>query len=174
LIDDLRLLEAPGPWWTQWWAIALGALLFGAVLFLVWRRVRHLARKQEDLASVGAVEAAGEDALAELTHLFSLVEQEQSRPYAIDSSGIIRRYIERRFEIRAPLRSTEEFLVEALVSPKLADQHQSLLGEFLGACDFLKFARGRANRTELEGLHQSAVAFVKATLIRNGTVEVAA
>ena len=162
LIDDLRLLGAPGPWWTQWWAIAIVAVLLGFATFrfLRWRRRRLAAVSGVEVA---APDTAHEDALAELERLFALVEAERSRPYAIESSAIVRRYIERRFQIRAPLRSTEEFLHEAQHSPRLTAEHQSLLGEFLGCCDFLKFARGLADRVELEKLHRSAVDFVKAT-----------
>jgi hypothetical protein len=163
LIDDLRLLQAPGPWWTQWWAITLAAAVVCSVAFYFLLRWRRHAAHRALRGGAPAAAAAFEDALAELERLFALVEEERSRPYAIESSAIIRRYLERRFEIRAPRRSTEEFLLEARHSPKLGESQQSLLGEFLGCCDFLKFARGLATREELEKLHRSAIDFVSAT-----------
>ena len=95
--------------------------------------------------------------------LFALIEREESRPYATESSAIIRRYIETRFALSAPRRSTEEFLAEAQQSPKLDPQHRALLGDFLRICDLLKFARTFANRAELKELHEAAVRFVKET-----------
>jgi hypothetical protein len=38
-----------------------------------------------------------------------------------------------------------------------------LLAEFLGCCDFLKFARARGELMELEAQHQAAVRFVAET-----------
>ena len=102
-------------------------------------------------------------ALMELERLFALIDTEQSRPYAIESSAIIRRYIEVRFDLAAPKRSTEEFLAEAQHSPKLAPEYQTLLADFLQCCDLLKFARTLANRNELVQLHDSAIRFVKET-----------
>ena len=101
--------------------------------------------------------------LAELEKARALMSPETSRPYGIEVSGIIRRYIERRFGLVAPRRSTEEFLVEASASAKLEPAHRQLLAEFLGTCDFLKFARARAELAELEAQHKAAVRFVTET-----------
>ena len=116
------------------------------------------------------MQQAHEDALAELERLFALIDREESRPYAMESSAIIRRYVEARFELSAPRRSTEEFLSEAQSSPKLQTAHQALLGEFLRICDLLKFARTFADRSELTGLHEAAVRFVKETRSPSGAV----
>jgi hypothetical protein len=159
LIDDKRLLEPPEPWRIQWWwLLAAAALVLGG-----WAAARHYRAKQKAKAEEGAVHQAELDALAELERLFALVDREESRPYAIESSAIIRRYIEARFELSAPTQSTEEFLAAALNSPRLDPAHQQLLGEFLRVCDLLKFARTLANRTELGQLHEAAVRFVKET-----------
>jgi len=103
------------------------------------------------------------DALAELEKARALMLPETSRPYGIEVSGVIRRYVERRFGLVAPRRSTEEFLVEASASAKLEPAHRQLLADFLGTCDFLKFARARAELTELEAQHKAAVRFVTET-----------
>ena len=109
------------------------------------------------------VEAATEDALAELEKLRALISIENSRLFAIQVSGVVRRYIERRFGIVAPRRSTEEFLVEAQCSPQLGERYQKHLSEFLAGCDFLKFARASAEVPELEQIHSAAVRFVADT-----------
>lgn len=159
LLDDLRLLEPPAPWWL-WPACAVAIL--GALILVWWLIRRHLARRSLRVDD-GTAEQAQEDALAALERLFALIDAGQSRPYAIESSAIIRRYIELRFALAAPQRSTEEFLTEAQQSPKLSAEFQKLLGEFLACCDLLKFARTSADRPELEELHSSAVRFVKQT-----------
>ena len=159
LIDDLRLLEPPEPFRLNPWLVAaVLALLVFIWWFRRWRKATHGTRMQ-----ARAMQKAQEDALAELEKLFALIDREESRPYATESSAIIRRYIETRFELSAPRRSTEEFLAEAQQSPRLDPEHQALLGEFLRICDLLKFARTFADRTELKNLHDAAVRFVKET-----------
>ena len=157
IIDDLRFLEpwtAPPPW--VW--VVLAALIVGVVMLI---QRRNAARRAAQGAQAAA--HAHEDALAELEKARALMSPENSRPYGIEVSGIVRRYIERRFDIVAPRRSTEEFMVEAAASAKLEPAHRQLLAEFLGSCDFLKFARARAELTELETQHQAAVRFVTET-----------
>lgn len=157
IIDDLRFLE---PWTAPpaWVWVLLAALIVGVLMLI---RRRNAARRAAQGAQTAA--HAHEDALAELEKARALMSPENSRPYGIEVSGIVRRYIERRFGIVAPRRSTEEFLVEAAVSARLEQAHRSLLAEFLGSCDFLKFARARAELSELESQHQAAVRFVTET-----------
>jgi hypothetical protein len=138
----------------------LAMMIAGIVIFI---RQRNAARRAAHGSQVAA--HAHEDALAELEKARVLMSPESSRPYGIEVSGIVRRYIERRFAIVAPRRSTEEFLVEAAASEKLEPAHRQLLAEFLGSCDFLKFARARAELTELEAQHQAAVRFVTETRV---------
>ncbi len=169
IIDDLRLLE---PWQAPplWVWLLLGLLVAGAVVFVL--RWRNAARRAAQGAHVAA--HAHEDALAELDKARALMSSENSRPYGIEVSGIVRRYIERRFDIVAPRRSTEEFLIEAAESAKLEPAHRQWLAEFLGTCDFLKFARARAELGELEAQHEAAVRFVTETRVVVEQPEVAA
>ncbi|MDB6150282.1 MAG: hypothetical protein JWQ44_1730 [Chthoniobacter sp.] len=159
IIDDLRLLEAPEPWRVNYWL--LGALLLLALI--AWWLVRRWRAGRREQTREELMQQAHEDALAELARLFALIDEEQSRPYGIESSAIIRRYVESRFRLAAPQRSTPEFLKEAQHSPKLTAEYQALLGEFLRYCDLLKFARTFADRDELENLHAAAVHFVTET-----------
>ena len=159
IIDDLRLLEpwtAPPPW--AWVLLALGVVVAWVI------RRRHAARRAAQGAPAVAA-LAHEEALAELEKARALLVPENSRPYGIAVSGIVRRYLERRFGIVAPRRSTEEFLIEAAASAKLEPAHRPLLAEFLGCCDFLKFARARAELAELEAQHQAALRFVTETRV---------
>ena len=159
LIDDLRLLEAPEPFRLNYWPILASLVLF----LLTWWIIRKLRSRVSAHAHADALAKAHANALAELERLFALIDSEQSRPYAIESSAIIRRYIEVRFDLAAPKRSTEEFLSEAQHSPKLASEYQELLADFLQCCDLLKFARTFADRGELTRLHETAICFVKET-----------
>lgn len=159
LIDDLRLLEPPEPFRLNY-GLILACLV---LLLLIGWIIRARRMKKSAQSGADAMQQAHADALAELGRLFALIDTEQSRPYAIESSAIIRRYIEVRFDLAAPKRSTEEFLAEAQQSPNLAPDYQTLLADFLQCCDLLKFARTVADRAELVQLHEAAICFVKET-----------
>jgi hypothetical protein len=160
LIDDFRLLEAP-KFWAGWWLVGLVVLAVATAVFIWRRRLAALRHADQGVAAA----QAQEDALLALEKARALMAEATAKLYAIEVSGIIRRYIERRFGIRAPRRSTEEFIVEAQQSPNLDPRHGQLLTEFLGTCDFLKFARGLAEFSELETVHHAAVGFVSETLL---------
>jgi hypothetical protein len=157
LIEDLRLLSPPN--YGVWLALGIAGVL--ALGFFVFMR-RRLRR-----ADVDAIAPPGPDlwdaALAELERLTSLVNREHSRDYAIQSTGILRRYIEARYALRAPTLATEEFLVKAAESAALPKDHRVSLRQFLELCDLLKFGRYLASTTELGPLHAAAVAFVIAS-----------
>jgi len=159
LIDDLQLVEPPEPFRLNWWYVAAGvAALLLLIVYLKMRGRTKLIRLQ-----AAKIRRAWVDALEELEKLFALIDREESRNYAVESSAIIRHYIEDRFELSAPRQSTEEFLETAQHSPKLEPRHQQSLGEFLRICDLLKFAKTLADKQELRNLHDAAVAFVKET-----------
>jgi len=81
------------------------------------------------------------------------IEKEDVEPFYIELSAIIRTYLENRFNLRAPERTTEEFIREAASSRILSAQHQQLTRDFLEQSDMVKFARHRPGRKEmLDGL----------------------
>ncbi len=69
-----------------------------------------------------------------------MIEQGQVKLFYIRISDILRHYIENRFALHAPERTTEEFLAELQQSAVLAHGHKILLKEFLLHCDLVKFA----------------------------------
>jgi hypothetical protein len=159
LIEDLRLLSPPRHAGWVLFAAAM-VLALGALLLMRYRRnARSKIRP-------GAVAAGGEpwaEALSALERLVPLLTQEHSREYAIQSTGILRRYIEGRYTLQAPRLATEEFLVLAGNSPLLPADHRAELRRFLELCDLLKFGRYLAPGDELQPLHSAAVAFVLAS-----------
>jgi hypothetical protein len=159
IIDELRLLDAPRPLTPLEWLLILLAAAAAAGLVL-WLRTRARRRATP---SPQVIAEAQENALAELGKLRGMIAVTNSKPYAIAVSGVVRRYIERRFGLRAPRRSSEEFLLEAQSSGRLEEQHRRNLAAFLGACDFLKFARASAEVPELDTIHDTAVRFVMDT-----------
>jgi hypothetical protein len=161
LVEDLRLLEPPNPWIVYYWA---GGLVGALLLLLLIRAIVKRLRRPRVGVPLAEIRAAQRDALSALEGLFHLIDEGQGKTYAIESSAVIRHYIERRFGIRAPMRSTDEFLHDAQTAPELSPEFRELLSQFLRCCDLLKFARGIATRPELEELHAAAIRFVKETI----------
>jgi len=87
-----------------------------------------------------------------------------AREFGIAASEVIRSYIEKRFDVIATQRTTEEFLQTLLQSSnETLTRHRPLLEGFLQQCDFVKFASGSLAVTDMEALFQSARGFVLAT-----------
>jgi hypothetical protein len=81
-------------------------------------------------------------------------------------SSIVRRYLEQRYEIRAPELTTEEFLQVATARPELTAEHRSLLTLFLERCDRVKFAGYRPDAEESMATLKAARGFVEDTRLR--------
>lgn len=162
LIEDFQWMTAPSdpavsPWiWLAGAALVL-ALAAGG-FFVFRRRTGHLPFL--------APPAPHEMALRELRELAALMREETDREFVQGVSGILREYIQARFGLRAPHRSTEEFLREARQSELLPENHQRVLARFLSQCDSVKFARRRAAVPEMQTLLLAARAFVEGTVPR--------
>lgn len=85
------------------------------------------------------------------------------KEYYIGVSGIVRRYIENRFILHAPERTTEEFLTELTGTDTLNQPHKGLLRDFLKHCDLVKFAKYGPTKEEIDGVYNTAVRFVEET-----------
>ncbi|HSN24929.1 MAG TPA: hypothetical protein VLT45_01555, partial [Kofleriaceae bacterium] len=147
-----------GPPWT--WILLGGSLLLmlGAGGTLAWRVLGTKRRIAEQ-------RSAYEDAIAALASL-----QKRGAPSAADAdawfvelSSIVRAYLERRYEIRAPELTTEEFLQEASRARELTAEHRAQLTAFLERCDRVKFAGYRPDEAESLATLQAARAFVEDT-----------
>lgn len=151
------LFAAPRAWWP-WFAAAGGAL---SLLLLAWwlRRPR---------ASTYAREVAAPPHVRALRELQRLRDAARTTPAQVDAfyvatSQVLRDYIEERFAVRAPERTTEEFLRELEGSVEVLREHRADLQHFLLQCDMVKFARHLPGEAEHQALWQLAVAFVEAT-----------
>lgn len=155
-IRDIRGPKAvPGSWMGP--ALLAGLLLIGLlVAFVTWRRRHQRARIRQLTLS--------EQTLEQLERTKPLMQPATAREFGIAASEVIRRYIEKRFEVIATQRTTEEFLQTLLQSPN-ADlaRHRSLLGEFLQQCDFVKFAGASLAVADMEALFRGARGFVLET-----------
>ena len=85
------------------------------------------------------------------------------RAFAIAVSDAVRVYLEERFQLRAPERTTEEFLRDLQKTPVLTEQQKKSLSDFLEQCDLVKFAKVSPGAAEARGTLEMAIQIVKST-----------
>ena len=102
------------------------------------------------------------------------IEQGRVQDFFYRLSEITRVYIELRFGLMAPERTTEEFLAEAQSSALLSPAQKRLLDDFLHACDLVKFARHEPPAEEIERAFGSARDFIDQTRPSVASAEAAA
>lgn len=153
-MEDIRdikgLVPIPiNPWW---WAVLLGVLALAAIAFWLWKR-----RQPKVVTPVVAPLTPYEIAMQALQRLRE--ENPAVEAFYTRLSDIVRQYIEARFGLRAPERTTEEFLAEAALSP----EYMALLGAFLSECDLVKFARYEPEAADRQRAFAAAEKFVEET-----------
>jgi len=141
--------------WLWLW-IALAVVGAVALVILLWNWFRTHAELK--------MKTAYELALEKLEQARAMMSEDDPEPYAVTVSEILRSYLGQRFHAPSSRLTTEEFLrqMQSDTATPLAD-HRDLLGNFLQACDLVKFARYQPRLAELEQVQQSAVTFVTAT-----------
>jgi hypothetical protein len=153
--EDIRDIRPPIhiPYGWLWAAYAAGALALAGMAFAGWRLYRRHRQSRRKLLY--------ELTLDELEAARALMAPLKGYQFSIAVSEIIRNYIERRFDVRAAHRTTEEFLHDVLTESHTAlTARQPLLAEFLEHCDLAKFARWQLSVTQMEAMHLSACTFV--------------
>ena len=143
LVEAGDEVEAPAPPfpspfpWQRWSLFALAVLIVAAVGFVLWRR-------RSALLSVGGEVPlpAHIKALRELARLRQAPRRspEEVEAFYVAVSQVLRIYLEKRFGLHAPERTTEEFLAEVEAGDSLLTSHRYTLGQFLEQCDLVKFA----------------------------------
>lgn len=123
---------------------ALFLLLIAALLYAVARRL--WSRREEPVQTTPGPLArpAYELALEALDELerSSLLERGQVKEYHIGASDILRTYVERHFRVAALEMTTHE-VISPLLEAGAGESFRSGLGDFLEACDRVKFAKER-------------------------------
>ncbi len=92
------------------------------------------------------------------------IEEEKAEPFYVELSHIVRRYIERRFGLRAPEMTTDEFNRVASRADALSDPQKQLLETFLSQSDLVKFARYTPGRQTMTDALDTATDFVKGSI----------
>ncbi len=141
-------------------AIVFGVLVIaGAIILFLYRR------KQKEIEFVPESLPAHQIAYNELENLraLNLISEGRIKEYYYRLSNIVRHYIESRFKLMAPERTTEEFLAEMTVIDRLAGVHKELISNFLEHCDMVKFAAYGPDTREIENSFDSAIKLVDET-----------
>ena len=182
---DIRDIKGLVPLPTEWWVWASMALV--AIVLLAVALYFLLRKKPAAPPSGARIRPTPYDLAARaLQRLIEegLIGRGEAEPFYTRLSDIVRRYLEGRFQLHAPERTTEEFLCEAsgnggasvplaaggsttasgtLAPPCLSPGHKTLLGEFLQECDLVKFARLRPGSTDMKRAFDAAERFVHDT-----------
>ncbi len=84
--------------------------------------------------------------------------------YHVDLSSILRYYIEGRFQVHAPERTTPEFLVEISGKGYFSAEQEVFLARFLRLCDRVKFAQFRPDLQAMTLSFEEVERFVEETI----------
>jgi hypothetical protein len=157
-IEDVVDMSKPPsyrPLWTFGGCAGIAAVLI-CWLYLRRRRVHELVR---------IFKSAHEIAYARLKALVKddPVAAGKIKEFYERISDILRHYIEHRFDMRAPERTTEEFLAELAVDDVLGETDKKMLEEFLTHCDLVKFAKHDPTHEQIQRTFDLVRDFIEKT-----------
>jgi len=159
-IDDIEdVLDMPKPASFAWvWVLGVVAVTTaaGLWLYLKRKRVKELVR---------IFKPAHEIAYEKLRAMVKedLVGAGKIKEFYERISDILRHYIEHRFSLRAPERTTEEFLAELANTEVLPAAEKQRLGEFLQHCDLVKFAKHNPTTQQIQETFDLVKDFIEKT-----------
>jgi len=161
----VEMPEVASLWWL--WMVGIAAAGGGLGSWLYIRR-----RKIEEGLRIN--KAAHEIAYNRLRELVKqdLIEAGRIKEFYERISDILRHYIEHRFELRAPERTTEEFLFEMQASNVLLPSDKEHLGKFLKHCDLVKFARYNPSNEQIQRSFDLVKEFIEKTRSEERKIDV--
>lgn len=150
----------PPPMLPTWLVLLLGAL-FVLLLGLVLAAFLVKQKRAEPKKCARSVPPHIQ-ALRNLQDALTLLDNPEA--FVMLVSNTVRAYLEARFRLRAPERTTEEFLQDLAMATVLSEAQKSVLAAFLQASDLVKFAKHVPARSDLLDMHRIAVELVKQTV----------
>lgn len=157
--NDIRgakpLMDIPNGWEWLWWVLGVVAVIVGVIL--LWRWWRKRADKPVIITPIPP-HVRARQRLQEALQFLS-----DARVFCIHVSDALRTYLEERFHLRAPERTTEEFLQDLQRTDVLNSQQKLSLADFLERCDLVKFAKFEPTEAALKDLHEAALRLVDET-----------
>ena len=140
------------------WVVGSAILITAVGLWLYLRRKRYSKL-------VRIFKPAHEIAYERLRVLVKddLINSGQIKEFYERISNILRHYIEDRFDLRAPERTTEEFLIDLQWTEVLSAPDKETLGEFLRHCDLVKFAKYNPTSEQIQQTFDLVKDFIEKT-----------
>ncbi len=144
--------------WRNVLVIAACVAAAGAAVFIFLKRRRIREKLAPPLP-------AHEKAYRRLQRLLEsgLLDEKRYREFTSIVADILRQYIEDRYGLRAPERTTEEFLVEAGAGLSVTRDQKGILEEFLVHCDLVKFAALEPSPEDVKSSFNTCKDFIEAT-----------
>ena len=160
VIEDIEDVVAMPKEASLWWVWLLIVAFISAVV-TGW----ILLRRKRAAKLIRIFKPAHEIAYDRLQALVTekLVEAGQIKEFYERISSILRHYIEHRFDLRAPERTTEEFLTELKNTDILSVSDKQSLEEFLVHCDLVKFAKHSPTSEQIQRTFDLVKEFIEKT-----------
>jgi len=156
-IEDVVAMSQKASFWWLWTIVGGGVIAaVGGWLYFRRKRADRLVR---------IFKPAHELAYNRLRALVKedLINKGRVKEFYEHISDILRHYIEHRFDLRAPERTTEEFLIELQFTDVLTASDKKGLGEFLSHCDLVKFAKHNPTEQQIQRTFDLAKDFIEKT-----------
>ncbi|MEW5895005.1 MAG: hypothetical protein AB1650_04535 [Candidatus Omnitrophota bacterium] len=163
-VGDIRDIRGPVPFTNHGLWLLLLIASSGILAFFIFKKIKG----KRVNAVVDLPKPAWEIARIELETLKekNFPEQGLVKLFYSELSLILRRYIERRFLIKAPEMTTEEFLGSLGHTATLNSSQKSRLRDFLVSCDMVKFAKQGATPEQMHSSFDLVGKFVEETILK--------
>lgn len=138
-----------------WISIGFGVFLLSGIIYGVISKYKKMAKTH----GYQVVRKKPHEIAYELMERLSkenLIAQGLIKEYYYRITNILRHYLEDRFCLLAPERTTEEFLTEMAHTNKLEERHKILIREFLVRCDMVKYAKYGPSSLEIQETYDAA------------------
>ncbi|MGV8075103.1 MAG: hypothetical protein AB2L11_11170 [Syntrophobacteraceae bacterium] len=141
--------------------LGVGAIAIVAGGVFLFFRQKRTAKRRNAAPPIPAHELAYRQLQEILDE--KLIERREIKLFFSKVSDVLRGYIENRFGIHAPRRTTEEFLSDISLVAPFSVEHRRLLSEFLSNCDLVKFAEHAPSQGEVGMAVDACKNFIEAT-----------
>ena len=164
--DVVRMSKRKSYFWL--WALGIVVVIASGVVVGVY------LRKKKKAELIRIFRPAHEIAYERLRVLVKkdLVKAGKIKAFYEQISDILRHYIEHRFNLRAPERTTEEFLMELSTADVLGAADKEDLGEFLRHCDLVKFAKYNPTTEQIQKTFDLVKNFIEKTKSEEKKIDV--
>ena len=147
----------PLSWKLVGW-VALGVFCLASLVLGLWFAIRYIARrvKEHRMSPI-------ERAWVELDRLLKkgLPGRGRYKDFYVELTMVVRRYVQRKYGIKAPHLTTEEFFAELAKSNNQTIKQSNNLRHFLESADMVKFAGVEATPEMADEATDSARGYLK-------------